>query len=199
MSFQLRGAMGVARFKLTGAIAAAGAEPGSRVFRVYVERPEQVRGTSRSSTSGSTRERGSRVTRSSPSSSRSTPRSRTSVYVSNGDTADRPRSRPASHGGRPGGDRVSPASRAVARSRSNYLTAQHRVRSDPTLALWLDVGDSWEKTTSQGGYDLRALRLTNNAIPGPKPKLFITSSIHATALAYRRSWRLARGVAHRRL
>ncbi len=51
----------------------------------------------------------------------------------------------------------------------------------PDLATWTDVGDSWEKATSGGasGYDLYALKLTNQNIPGPKPKLFVIAAIHA--------------------
>lgn len=62
-----------------------------------------------------------------------------------------------------------------------YATAAALVTAHPTLATWLDIGDSWEKVTPGGneGYDLRVLRLTNAAIPGPKPKLFVMSSIHA--------------------
>ncbi len=55
----------------------------------------------------------------------------------------------------------------------------------PTLATWNDIGDSWEKSTAGGlpGYDLMVLRITNAAIPGPKPKLFAASSIHAREYA----------------
>jgi carboxypeptidase T len=54
----------------------------------------------------------------------------------------------------------------------------------PQLAAWIDIGDSWEKTQDPlNGYDLNVLRLTNSAIPGPKPKLFIMSSIHAREYA----------------
>lgn len=62
-----------------------------------------------------------------------------------------------------------------------YQTAQDIVAAYPTLATWSDVGDSWEKATPSGlpGYDMNVLKLTNSAIPGPKPKLFITASIHA--------------------
>lgn len=49
----------------------------------------------------------------------------------------------------------------------------------PDFAEWIDVGDSWEKTEGTGGYDIMVLRLTNSKIEGPKPKLFITGSIHA--------------------
>lgn len=55
------------------------------------------------------------------------------------------------------------------------------VQTYPTLAQWIDVGDSWEKITPGGlpGYDMMVLVLTNQNIPGPKPKLYVTSSIHA--------------------
>ncbi len=46
------------------------------------------------------------------------------------------------------------------------------------------MGDSWEKRAGQAdGYDLMVLVLTNQAIPGPKPKLFITASIHGREYA----------------
>lgn len=60
-----------------------------------------------------------------------------------------------------------------------YATAEDIVANYPQLASWIDVGDSWKKTVGQGGYDMMVLRLTNSAVPGPKPKLLITSSIHA--------------------
>jgi hypothetical protein len=49
----------------------------------------------------------------------------------------------------------------------------------PALATWTDQGDSWEKQNGLGGYDLNVLRLTNSAIPGPKPKIFLTAAVHA--------------------
>lgn len=50
--------------------------------------------------------------------------------------------------------------------------------SYPTLATWIDIGDSWERTQSPAaGYDLRVLRLTG-AGPGPKPVLFVSGGIH---------------------
>jgi len=62
-----------------------------------------------------------------------------------------------------------------------YATAQQIVASYPNLASWIDIGNSWEKQTPGGnpGYDIRVLRLTNAAIPGPKPALFVMSAIHA--------------------
>ncbi len=60
-----------------------------------------------------------------------------------------------------------------------FASATDIVASYPNLAAWLDVGDSWQKTVGQGGYDMRVLRLTNSAIPGPKPSFFATFAIHA--------------------
>ncbi|MEY4426219.1 MAG: hypothetical protein RL535_517 [Pseudomonadota bacterium] len=60
-----------------------------------------------------------------------------------------------------------------------YLQAQAFAATKPNLVKWIDVGDSWEKTASLGGYDIGVLVLTNSAIAGPKPKLFVNSAIHA--------------------
>lgn len=60
-----------------------------------------------------------------------------------------------------------------------FAAAQGFASSKPQLASWLDAGDSWQKTTGSGGYDIGVLVLTNSAVPGPKPKLFINSAIHA--------------------
>ena len=60
-----------------------------------------------------------------------------------------------------------------------YATAKSIATNNPELATWTDVGDSWEKTQGLGGYDIMVLRMTNSAISGPKPKIFITSAIHA--------------------
>jgi len=43
----------------------------------------------------------------------------------------------------------------------------------------VDIGDSWNKANSQGGYDLMVLKLTNKNIIEEKPKLFVHSSMHA--------------------
>lgn len=63
----------------------------------------------------------------------------------------------------------------------SYAAAQAIVAAHPSLATWIDVGDSWEKLTPGGdpGYDLRVLRLTNAALAGPKPALFVMAAIHA--------------------
>ncbi|GAB4581344.1 MAG: hypothetical protein Fur0022_40910 [Anaerolineales bacterium] len=62
-----------------------------------------------------------------------------------------------------------------------FNTATDLVTAYPTLASFIDAGDSWEKQTPGGlpGYDMMVLVLTNQTTPGPKPKLFITSAIHA--------------------
>jgi carboxypeptidase T len=66
-----------------------------------------------------------------------------------------------------------------------FAAAQGLVADYPNLAAWQDVGDSWEKTEPGGldGYDMMVLRLTNSSLPGPKPKLFVTASIHAREYA----------------
>jgi PKD repeat protein len=60
-----------------------------------------------------------------------------------------------------------------------FATAQDIAAQYPDFATWTDIGDSWEKANGFGGYDMMVLRLTNGAISGPKPKLFIMSAIHA--------------------
>lgn len=57
--------------------------------------------------------------------------------------------------------------------------------SKPNLATWTDIGNSWEKITTGGkpGYDIYALKLTNAAKPGPKPKFLLMSAIHAREYA----------------
>ncbi len=61
-----------------------------------------------------------------------------------------------------------------------FDTAQALAAAHPTLATWTDIGDSWEKVNNPAaGYDMMVLRLTNSAVPGPKPKLFIMAAIHA--------------------
>lgn len=55
----------------------------------------------------------------------------------------------------------------------------------PGLAQISDIGDSWEKTAPGGsaGYDLWMVRLTNEALPGPKPRFFLMANIHAREVA----------------
>ncbi len=61
-------------------------------------------------------------------------------------------------------------------------------RSPPLIQRWLPgkiSANSWEKGAAGGlaGYDLQVLRLSNSAIPGPKPGLFVMSSVHAREYA----------------
>lgn len=57
--------------------------------------------------------------------------------------------------------------------------AQALVTARPTLASYNVIGTSWEKANGFGGYDLKVLKLTNSAVGGDKPKLFVNSAIHA--------------------
>jgi carboxypeptidase T len=61
-----------------------------------------------------------------------------------------------------------------AAARLDALQAQH-----PALVEVIELGPSWMASQGLGGYPLRAVRLTNQAFPGPKPILFVLGSIHA--------------------
>ncbi|HET7845650.1 MAG TPA: M14 family zinc carboxypeptidase, partial [Xanthomonadales bacterium] len=55
--------------------------------------------------------------------------------------------------------------------------------ANPALMAIVDAGDSWERTqSSSGGEDLRVARITNSAVSGPKPALFVTTAIHPREL-----------------
>jgi hypothetical protein len=60
-----------------------------------------------------------------------------------------------------------------------FAAAEGFAAAKPQFASWLDVGDSWAKTQGTGGYDLKVLKLSNSAVPGPKPRLFVNAAIHA--------------------
>jgi len=60
-----------------------------------------------------------------------------------------------------------------------FAAAEGITTAKPQLASWIDVGDSWAKTRGLGGYDIKVLKLTNSAVGGTKPKLFINAAIHA--------------------
>ena len=64
-----------------------------------------------------------------------------------------------------------------------FAAAQNFVTTYPQLAEWIDVGNSWEKTSGLGGFDINVLKLTNQSTGGNKPKLFINSAIHAREYA----------------
>lgn len=53
------------------------------------------------------------------------------------------------------------------------------IATNTALASWAVAGSSWLKTQGAGGYDMKVLKLTNSAIGGDKPKLFINAAIHA--------------------
>src|SRR6185295_6491536 len=55
----------------------------------------------------------------------------------------------------------------------------------PGLADVFVYGGSWERVTGGPGlgHDLFGIRLTNEAIPGPKPTLFLMAAIHARELS----------------
>ncbi|WP_199611158.1 M14 family zinc carboxypeptidase [Flocculibacter collagenilyticus] len=61
----------------------------------------------------------------------------------------------------------------------SFAAAQTIASNNPTLATWTDVGDSWEKSDGQTGFDMKVLKLTKNNGITTKPKLFINSAIHA--------------------
>jgi hypothetical protein len=66
-----------------------------------------------------------------------------------------------------------------------------KVAAYPTLAAKVDVGNSWCKDhpgtctrpAAFNGYDLWALHITNQAIPGPKPVFWYDAAIHAREIA----------------
>lgn len=61
-----------------------------------------------------------------------------------------------------------------------FAAAEKIVKDHPDLAEWITVGKSWAKSqNSSSGYDMNVLILTNKKVTGDKPKLFITSAIHA--------------------
>ena len=64
-----------------------------------------------------------------------------------------------------------------------FAAAQALAAAHPGLATWIDVGNSWQKSVGQGGYDMMVLKLTNSAIPGDKPKLLLNGAIHAREYA----------------
>ena len=60
-----------------------------------------------------------------------------------------------------------------------YQQASALAAANPTLASWIDIGDSWQKQNNIGGYDLMVMKITNSAVSVDKPKLFIHSAMHA--------------------
>lgn len=64
-----------------------------------------------------------------------------------------------------------------------FAVGDSLIAARPTLASWSVAGASWEKTQGLGGWDMRVLKLTNSALAGAKPKLFVNSAIHAREYA----------------
>jgi len=64
-----------------------------------------------------------------------------------------------------------------------FATAESLAEQYPDIAEWIDVGDSWDKDAGIGGFDMRVLRLTNEAIQADKPVLFLTAAMHAREYA----------------
>jgi len=85
---------------------------------------------------------------------------------------------PGQEGGIPG----YPCYRTV---EETFLAAEELAAVYPQLTSWIDIGDSWEKTTPGGpdGYDIKVLRLTNESIEVEKPSLYVLGSIHAREYA----------------
>lgn len=66
-----------------------------------------------------------------------------------------------------------------------YASLSQLATDHPELASWIDIGNSWDKSTPGGenGYDLYTLILTNKNTPGPKPKFNLISAVHAREYA----------------
>jgi murein tripeptide amidase MpaA/uncharacterized membrane protein len=61
-----------------------------------------------------------------------------------------------------------------------YADLQDLAVEYPDLIELMDIGDSWEKDQNpDAGYDIWAMRMTNENIPGPKPTFFLMAEIHA--------------------
>jgi hypothetical protein len=59
-----------------------------------------------------------------------------------------------------------------------YKKMQLFAQAYPELASVEDIGDSWQKTQGEGGYDIFVLVLTNKLSTIEKPKTLITSALH---------------------
>lgn len=66
-----------------------------------------------------------------------------------------------------------------------YSSLATLAAAHPQLATWTDIGNSWQKETqgANAGHDIYALKLTNSAIPGPKPVFLLIAAIHAREYA----------------
>ena len=66
-----------------------------------------------------------------------------------------------------------------------YIDLANLAAAHPELASWIDIGDSWEKSTfgAGNGYDIHTLVLSNSNVPGPKPRFYLMAAIHAREYA----------------
>ena len=72
-----------------------------------------------------------------------------------------------------------------------YAFLDQKVAQHPTLVQKIDIGNSWCKThpgactqpNSWNGFDLYVLRISNQAIPGPKPVFWYDAGIHSREIA----------------
>ena len=66
-----------------------------------------------------------------------------------------------------------------------YASAEAIASAYPTLASWIDIGDSWERMHygAGDGHDIMVLVLTNKAKNGDKAKILVNSGLHARELA----------------
>ncbi len=65
-----------------------------------------------------------------------------------------------------------------------YSSLAGLATAHPTLARWIDLGDSWEKLHGPGaGYDVQALVIGNQDVSGPKYPFVLMAAMHARELA----------------
>jgi hypothetical protein len=60
-----------------------------------------------------------------------------------------------------------------------YQQAQQLADDNPSIAEWIDIGNSYEKNANLGGFDIRVLKLTNKQNNIDKPVLLIHGAMHA--------------------
>jgi carboxypeptidase T len=65
-----------------------------------------------------------------------------------------------------------------------YADLAALAQNNPTLAQWIDIGDSYDKVTSgdPDGYDIHALVLTNQHVTVDKGKVLLFAAVHAREL-----------------
>src|SRR5687768_8010679 len=72
-----------------------------------------------------------------------------------------------------------------------YTFLDEKVAAFPTLVQKQDIGDTWCKThpgsctypQPNNGYDLYVMRISNQAIPGPKPVFWMDAGVHSREIA----------------